>query len=42
MTVGNITGGVYIYAVLVNWDGISAENVRLEAVVQVWADQISS
>ena len=35
MNVKNIIGEAYSCAVLVNWDGILAENVKLEAVVQV-------
>jgi hypothetical protein len=39
-SVKNIIGEVYIYAVPVRWDGILAGNVRIEAVVQAWVDQI--
>jgi hypothetical protein len=40
MNVKNIIEEVYIYAVLVKWDGILVGNVKLEAVVQAWVDRI--
>ena len=39
MTVENITGGVYIYAVAVNWDGILVENVKQGVGVQAEIDK---
>ena len=39
-SVKNIIEEVYIYVVPVKWDGILAENVRIEAVAQAWVDLI--